>query len=53
MRQSRYGLCGIRIGEAANPGPPKLRLSDEAVNNVLSSLELELTMFELDDEPLV
>ena len=53
VRQSRYGLRGVRIGEAANPGPPKSRVSDEAVDNVLSSLELELTMLESDDEPLV
>ena len=53
MRHVRDGLRGVRTGEAANLGPPKSRVSEEAVDNVLSSLELELTMLESDDEFLV
>ena len=25
-REARYGLRGVRIGEASHPGPPKLRI---------------------------
>ena len=55
LRSARYGLRGVRIGEASNPGPPQVRprFSEDGVENVLSSLELELTMLESDEEPLV
>ena len=55
LRSARYGLRGVRIGEASNPGPPRVRphFSEDVVENVLSSLELELTMLESDEEPLV
>ena len=57
VRQARYGLRGVRIGEATNPGRPKTRvrppISEEAVENILSGLEFELTLLESDDEPLV
>ena len=46
-------MRGVRIGEGSNPGLPKSRVSDEAVDSVPSSFELELTMLGSDDEPLV
>ena len=52
MRNSRYGLSGVRLGEASNPGPPGRRVRDSA-EEVLDSLERELTLIESDDEPLV
>ena len=55
LRSARYGLRGVCIGEASNPGPPQVRprFSEDGVENVLSSLELELTMLDSDEEPLV
>ena len=45
----------VRVGEASNPGPPQVRprFVEDGVDNVLSSLELELTMLDSDEEPLV
>ena len=52
MRNSRCGLRGVRLGEASNPGPPG-RCVRESAEEVLDSLERELTLIESDDEPLV
>ena len=52
MRHSRYGLRGVRLGEASNPGPPGRHIRDSA-EEVLDNLERELTLVESDDEPLV
>ena len=52
LRNSRYGLRGVRLGEASNPGPPGRRVRDSA-EEILDSLERELTSIESDDEPLV
>ena len=48
VRNARYGLRGVRVGEASHPGPTRLRDEDE----VLDNLELALTMIDSDDEPL-
>ena len=48
MRNSRYGLRGVRLGEAS-PGRRTRDMSDE----VLDNLERELRLIESDDEPLV
>ena len=49
-----FGLSGCRVKPpGSNPGPPKSIVSDEAVDNVLSSLELDVMMLESDGEPLV
>ena len=50
MRNSRYGLRGVSLGEASNPGPPGRRVRESA-EEVLDSLERELTLIESDDEP--
>ena len=52
VRNSWYGFRGVRLGEASNPGPPGQRVRDSA-EEVLDSLERELTLIESDDEPLV
>ena len=49
---SRYGLRGVRLGEASNPGPPGRHIRDSA-EETLDNLERELTLVESDDEPLV
>ena len=51
MRDARYGLRGIRVGEASNPGPTR-RIRDPS-EAVIDSLERELTMVDSDEEPLV
>ena len=51
VRQSRWFAC--RLHGRQIQGPLKSRVSDEAVDNVLFCLELELTLLESDDELLV
>ena len=57
-RNSRYGLRGVRVGEASNPGPPRtlarVRMEQEAeAEATLSCLEAALTRIDdSDDEPL-
>ena len=48
-------MRGVRIGKASNLGPPQVgsRFSEDGVENVFSSLEKKLTMFESNEEPLV
>ena len=48
VRNARYGLRGVRVEEASQPGP--LRRRDE--DDVLENLEFALTMIVSDDEPL-
>ena len=48
LRSARYGLRGVRPPQSSRP-----HFSEDGVENVLSSLELELTMLESDEEPLV
>ena len=55
LRFARYGLRGVRVGEASNPGPPKTRAHPEDdPDGVLASLEHALTRIDdsSDDEPL-
>ena len=62
-RESRYGLRGVRLGEASNPGPPRTRararLEEEAeaeaeAEAVLTGLEAAITRIadSSDEEPL-
>ena len=54
LNGARYGLRGVRVGEASNPGPQsRVRPRREDVaEDLLSSLEFELTMLDSsDDEP--
>ena len=51
MRDARYGLRGVRVGEASNPGPPR-RIRDPS-EAIIDSLERELIMVDSDEEPLV
>ena len=56
MRNARYGLRGVRVGEASNPGPPQTRNRPrviEVAEDIFASLEHELTLIDSDDEPLV
>ena len=52
VRNSRYGLRGVRLGEASHPGPHGRRTRDVS-DTVLDNLERELRLIESDDEPLV
>ena len=52
VRNSRYGLRGIRVGEASHPGPHGRRTRDVS-DAVLDNLERELRLIESDDEPLI
>ena len=51
MRDARYGLRGVRVGEATHPGPQ--RRPRDTSDEVLDNLERELRLMESDDEPLV
>ena len=51
LRNALYGLRGVRVGEASNPGPPQPRV--DVVEEILASLEHDLTHIDSDDEPLV
>ena len=56
MRNARYGLRGVRVGEASNPGPPQTRSRSRAIEeaeDMLARLEHDLTIIDSDDEPLV
>ena len=55
MRNKRYRLRGVRVGEASNPGPPQSRIRPlvGVVEDILASLEHDLTHIDSDDEPLV
>ena len=49
----RCGFRGVRVGEASNPGPPeRVRPRGEEVGEV-DRLEHELTLIDLDEEPLL
>ena len=58
ISKSRYGLRGVRVGEASNPGPPRtrarVRMEQEAeAEATLSCLEAALTHIDdSDDDPL-
>ena len=50
-RDSQYGLRGVRIGEASNPGPPGNRIRPDGVSEaVLESLERALTVLGTSDD---
>ena len=51
VRNSRYGLRGVRVYEASHPGPHGRRTRDIS-DEVLDNLERELRLIESDDEPL-
>ena len=51
-RDARYGLRGVRVGEASHQGPQGRRTRDNS-DEVLDNLERELRSIESDDEPLV
>ena len=56
-RESRYGLRGVRLGEASHPGPPQTRARarmEAEAEVVLSGLEVALTRIEDsgDEQPL-
>ena len=56
VRNARYGLRGVRVGEASNPGPPQTRNRPrviEVAEDIFASLEHDLTLIVSDDEPLV
>ena len=57
-REARYGLRGVRVGEASNPGPSQARAmfhdTEVAADSAIASLERELTSLDTsDDEPMV
>ena len=52
MRDVRYGLRGVRVGEASHPGFQGRRTRD-IPDEVLDNVERELRLMESDDEPLV
>ena len=54
-RESRYGLRGVRVGEASHPGPPRTRArarmeAEAEALVVLSGLEAAVTRIDLDEE---
>ena len=57
LNDARYGLRGVRVGEASNPEPQsrvRPRCGEEVAEDVLSSLEFDLTQLDSsDDEPLL
>ena len=56
VRNAWYGLRGVRVGEASNPGPPQTRNRQrvmEVAEDILASLEHDLTLIDSDEEPLV
>ena len=55
MRNARYGFRGVRVGEASNPGRPQSRIRPrvDLAEDILASLEHDLTYIDSDDEPLV
>ena len=54
VRNARYRLRGVRVGEASNPGPPQTRNRPRDVaEDILASMEHDLTHIDSDDEPLV
>ena len=53
-REARYGLRGVRIGEASHPGPPKFsRCGSRSREISLAGIYLPDSDSESDDEPLV
>ena len=52
MKNSRYGLRGVRVEKASHPSPHGRRTRDVS-DTVLDNLERELRLIESDDEPLV
>ena len=54
-RNARCGLCGFRVGEASNPGPPQTRNRPkvDVAEDIFASLEHDLSHIDSDDEPLV
>ena len=55
VRNALHGLRGVRVGEASNPGPPQTRIRPrvDVAEDILVSLEHDLTHIDSDDEPLV
>ena len=55
MRNARYRLRGVRVGVASNPGPPQTRNRPrvDVAEDILASLEHDLTHIDSDDEPLL
>ena len=54
-RESRCGLCGVRVGEASHPGPPQTRAraqmeAEAEAEVVLSGLEAAVTHIDSDEE---
>ena len=53
-REARYGLRGVRIGEASHPGPPKFsRCGSRSRDISLAGVSLPDSDAESDDEPLI
>ena len=55
LNDARYGLRGVRVGEASNPEPQsRVRpRREEVVEDLLSSVEFELTMLDSSDGELL
>ena len=53
MRGTDFVVFGV--GEASNPGPPQSRIRPrvDVAEDILASLEHDLTYIDSDDEPLV
>ena len=54
VRNARYGLRGVRVGEASNPAPPQTRNRPrvDVAEDIIASLEHDLTHID-SDEPFV
>ena len=53
-REARYGLRGVRIGEASHPGPPKFsRCGSRSRDISLAGVSLPDSDAESDHEPLI
>ena len=52
MGNARYGLRGVRVGEASNPGPPQIRIRPrvDVVEDIIVSMEHDLTHHDSDDK---
>ena len=53
MNNARYGLRGVRVWEASNPGPQsrvRPRCGEEVAEDALCSLEFDLTQLYLSDD---
>ena len=57
VRNARYGLSGVRVGERrrtqVHHKPGFVHVSSKVAEDILASLEHDLTLIDSDDEPLV